>query len=387
MAINHTENKDDLYEEMLDQKYYNKQYYKEFNEWKKSNKSGHVISQNFKSKELTYIQGYGIVSEKPAVAEQRALKNVVSVVAGCLVFFTLMDLLFTFLFPLIANHLDINFIFDYFQGKYYGDFWVIYISELLFLLLKHSLPVLYFIFILKMPISVLFPTKIVNKQNFDCVIPITLLACGFCNVLSTFSTQFFYTIGFSPISENITCSNTIEKVAIVFLYSFLSPIMTGLFIRGPLLQIFRQFGDGPAILFTSLFSAMLCYDPTQMVYHFITAIIAGYFAIRTGSIISAVISRIVATLYFHSLVAIDRFLPTEDVAFVTAIMIIVATIIGVVFTINRLSKHKVIFGITFKQTDLDILTKVYTLLSDKTMILWVTLCLMITMIEISTRFG
>ncbi len=381
-----TENKTDTYDDMIDQKYFNKKYYKEFNEWKNSNKSGHVISQNFKSKELTYIQGYGIVTEKLEVAERRALKNVVSVVGFSLVFYTLMDLICTYLVPLLANYLDIPFVYDYFTRKHYGVFANIYAYEMFFTILKHLIPVLYFIFIIKMPVNVLFPTKITSRQTFNCIIPITLLVCGFCNVLSIMSTGFFSSIGISPVFERYTSDTLLQKSALVFLYSFFVQILTELFLRGPLLQIFRQFGDGAAILFTSFFSAMLCYDPTQMVYFFVTGIVAGYFAIRTGSIISAVISRVIATVYFHGLVVIERFLPTKDLAFVTAFAIISTTVIGVVFTINRLAKHKVNFGITFKQTELKFLLKIYNLLSDKTMILWMTLCLIMTMIEISTRF-
>ena len=56
----------------------------------------------------------------------------------------------------------------------------------------------------------------------------------------------------------------------------------------------RQFGDGFAVIITSLAGCFMLYEPTQVWYLFCTGIFIGTITIRSGSIKSACIMRIIA---------------------------------------------------------------------------------------------
>ncbi len=370
----------------IDQKYYDKQYYTEYNSWRKNKKNVHGLFIDENRKEFSYLQGYGLLTDTPTAIETKIFRNVLSIIGFCLLFYTCIDLSSSVFFPDLVAKIVPNYFYDNYTGVSYGQYWQIWFFSFFYDVIKVALPLLVFTKMLKMPPKVIFPFKIINKFSFKCVIPVMLITCTYCLILYSLYSQILYVADVRSIVRYIDVSSVPEIIAMIILNCILTPVLNVLLINGAIMQLVRQFGDGFAIIFTASISAILTYSIDQVGFAFVTSLVVGYFAIRTGSLFAAMIAKIIASLYYGGVLAITFFLSSYDIEIYAFGIALIIDFYAIIFMLINLKKMKISFGIELKQTNMAISAKIFSLITDKGMLLWATACFIIAVMRITQRY-
>lgn len=109
---------------------------------------------------------------------------------------------------------------------------------------------------------------------------------------------------FEKLGFIFSTSKPFTQITIITFYSLIITIilsiMQEIFFRGIILTSLRRFGDGFSILASSLLFAIWYGGFTEFIYAFLISIPLCYFTIRSGSIYTAILSRITFEIVIFS---------------------------------------------------------------------------------------
>lgn len=345
MPSKQTANSDD---DRLNWRYQDKTYNEMFKAWRKQRKDTVGFYYVSNPNELTYLDGYGFVTDYPEAAERNALRKVMNIVGMTMILLGVIDIFYKYAVPDLLAAFGADIYFDRYTKIFYGNEWLILFIDTFFSIIKRLIPLAYIYKKLKMPIKVMIPTKITNKTLFKYAVPVMLLAVGLCSAASGIYGEMLSFLRIQP--EKLFYDPESKAVLVLFLivHVIIIPIISEIHTRGALLQLLRQFGDGFAILFTALLTALISYNINSFCFIFITSVIIGYFTVRTGSVITAVLMRITVHAISYGIYMIDEMV-NEDIQGLVIMLVLFVTIgAGLVCFIRLLCKHSDCFGLNFK---------------------------------------
>lgn len=87
-------------------------------------------------------------------------------------------------------------------------------------------------------------------------------------------------------------------VLYVLLYVALSSVVEEFIFRGLVLQSLRRFGDGLALVCSSLLFALIHTDLLILPYAFLSGLVLGYFVLRSGSLVTGIVIHSVNNLFW-----------------------------------------------------------------------------------------
>ena len=216
------------------------------------------------------------------IEEKRAFKNAVSIAAAM-----------TLTYYILANTLPQYFstIFDFPQFTYissqlFGDETLL---RLIFItlgeLLSFLIPVFIMVFVLKQgaPFFALAKTK---ATNFN--LPLILMTFGIIFVTNVLANASNYVLSWFHIvvpDRSFDHPGTIPWIIFMIIYTAIIPaVFEELLFRGAIMGSLRRYGDGVAILVSSILFALAHQHLTAALNAFLVGIILGYFIVRTGSL-------------------------------------------------------------------------------------------------------
>lgn len=142
------------------------------------------------------------------------------------------------------------------------------------------------------------------------------------------------------------------SVAAIIISVVYVPFVSELLMRGIVLHSLRQFGDAYAILISAIVSTLCVHNLTQMCYVFISAVVIGHFALRTGSMVTAIIMRMIFKLGATAAWYAERYLPAEDNMLFIGIIFTVCLTIGLIGLFRFIGKSRRGIGLTAIETEL-----------------------------------
>lgn len=308
--------------------------------------------------EMIYQDGVGIIAENRTAAERRSLVYVHSVIMWAMVFYLIIELCFSSVLPPVLGMLGAHIGTDAVTGLMYGNDVIVIIMMYIGETVKRLIPFLMMKKALNMPINIALPMKIYDREAFGIAIPAALMCFPLLSAFSGLYNRLLSTVGIMPYNNIVPHMNTMAgSVAAVFISVIYVPFISELLMRGMILHSLRQFGDAYAILISALVSTLCVHNLTQMCYVFISAVIIGHFALRTGSMITSVIMRMIFKLLATSAWYAERYLSAEDNLLFIGITFIVCLTVGLIGMFRFIGKSRRGIGLTAVETELTLKEK------------------------------
>lgn len=366
-------------DDRLNLKYQDKEYNESYKQWRRENKDSLGFFYVENPNRITYQDSVGFINEYPEVQEEITMRRVINVLGCILLFRVFFDILFTYVLPHMLELAGVDIRYDIFTRTLYGDDTVILTVKFISGIVSMILPIGLLIKHLHMPFRVMLPLKITNKPMFAASIPIMLLICGVCTAMSTVYEQILGILKISAERSILIPEKASDIIYLIITQIIIIPIFSEISSRGVILQFTRQFGDGAALLITSFITAALYYDITRTCFMFIAAITIGYFTIRTGSVLTAIIMRIT----LHAFAYVIYFLNyTLDNELAVILMLLITIAAGFIFTVIFLYRHSDSFGMNLSSRYMTYDQKLLAFLTSFPIIIWITAIFIISLFNI-----
>lgn len=382
MAVSRKNERDD----QLNWRYQDKSYNELFKKWRKQSKDSHGFYYVDKSNEFTYRDGYGFVKDYPEAAESNALSHVYGIVGVTMLLIAAVDIIRLYISPLLFRSLGVDVYYDYFTGEFYGNELLITVMYLFFELFKRFLPMMYCYKKLKMPLKVMIPTKIINRPLFRSAIPISLLVSGVCIALTAIYNVILGNAGLDSMQGIHLPKNPWAFAIAIIINVAVIPAASEIYTRGTIMQLLRQFGDGFAIAVTAALTAMVAYDIKQFCYVFVTSVVIGYFTLRSGSVITAVVMRIVSKAFIYLVYCLDEYIGGELSGILIMMLLFLSITTGLAALVNFMMKHSDKLGMSLKPRYLSFSRKILSALTNIPVVIGTTVMIIITIINIKFNF-
>jgi membrane protease YdiL (CAAX protease family) len=236
-------------------------YNRVFTDWRKDN-SHSVGFYPEKTKELSYTDTANSDMEfftfneshgSERRAEFGAFRRSLSFIGILMFLATAIIFLYQLFLPMIIGFVNPQYTYDYFGGMIYhdsGSFTFSLIIGGIGTFAVYAIIIAVGIRILRIPLSVVFPTTIISSKLTVAAFPTALSLAVFCIFYRDIVhiPEFTLTTG---VSNSVL--GTIFRYA---LYIIIIPLLSELAFRGVLLQFLRQFGDVSAVIISAILSSV-----------------------------------------------------------------------------------------------------------------------------------
>lgn len=363
-------------------KYQDKSYNEDYKNWRRQNRGVHGFYYAKNPNELTWQDGLGFIKDYPEIAEANALGHVLSMIGAALLAVLVSDMAGTYLFPMVLNRLGADIVRDGYTGRFYGNDWII-IANFFF---THVIIRIIILAVcqaaVKMPIRLTVPLKIAHKPLFKISVPFALLISGTGYAAALIFRRFLARFGVS-LDRNIWLpEEPAPLLAALIVFVILIPLIAEISLRGFCMHLLRQFGDGEALLFVSFITAALTYNWSLSPFIFIIAFISGFFMIRTGSVLSAVLIRVTYCAFYYSAYLLETRLDPDYASITVNIFTVVCILSGLYATVSFVLKNSDSLSIPVKSRYMTFDRKIAEAVSRPTILIWLTLTVIIFIIRI-----
>lgn len=370
-------------DDRLNWRYQDKAYNEMFKAWRRQRRDSVGFYYVSKPNELTYLDGYGFVTDYPEAAERNALRKVMNVIGVTMMLLGVIDLLYKYAVPNLLAAFGADIYFDKYTKTFYGNEWLILAIDAFFNVIKRLMPLLYVYKKMQMPIKVMIPTRITNRTLFKYAVPVMLFAAGCCTSASGVYERILRFVG---IEKDKLFDMPDSKAVLVFyliLHIVLIPIISEMHTRGALLQLLRQFGDGFAIVITALLTSLITYNLSTFCFVFVSSLVIGYFTVRTGSVITAILMRITMAAVSYGVFMIDELASEENSGLIVMTVMFVILAVGLVSFIKLLIDYSNNFSLNFKGRYLSFTDKCGIIASSIPVVVGSTIIIIHTIINIT----
>ena len=377
-------NSDNLSRETGTAKYLDKEYYKNYRTWRKKNTFGYYLDND--ENRLTYRDGFGLIKQYPEAEERAVLNKANGIVVFTLMIYTLITVLGSIAIPGFVSNTDIKVGTNYFRELISGSEWTVLAFLFLINVCSRLVPFVIILKILKMPLNIMLPLKTKNRKIiYSEALPAAVMNVFICFVLNQFYLHF---LGKTGIDINITFElpeNRAVLVLTLLLETVLVTITNEILVRGACMQLLRQFGDGYAIIITSLITAVESFDLRMSFCLFINSLIIGYFTIKTGSVMTAIVMRMAMRAFTILLLCMSAE-PAPDYAYVhTAVLVLAGTLIPLIIMCVAREKNNDRMYLDIKDTFLSDYEKFMYFFTSPAVLIWLAVCFAISMCTVPMK--
>lgn len=330
----------------------------------------------------TYQDGVGYIRDYPEVHEVKAFSNVIHILGLILLYKVIFDTCCMFFIPLILEQHGFDIHYNFLSGQFTGNDTLLITHNLITKFLGRFFPLIILVYHLKMPFSVMLPVKISNKSMFKYMIPTTFLTTGVCLIMSYFYEQILSLCHISTERTVMIPEKTSDLIYLLIAEILIIPIISELGAHGIILQLTRQFGDGTALCITTIIMSAAEYDITLFPFNIVTSLVIGYFTIRTGSVLAAIVMRIIQTAYIYALYLMNNLIDSTHSEFIIKLFLFVTILIGFIMLIHILYFHSDKFNLNIKEGFMSTGRKILTAVTCVPLIIWFTIMFVITALNI-----
>lgn len=370
-------------DDRLNWRYQDKTYNEMFKAWRRKRKDSIGFYYVSKPNELTYLDGYGFVTDYPEAAERNALRRVMNVIGVTMIILGVIDLLYKYAVPNLLSAFGADIYFDRYTKTFYGNEWLILGIDTFFSIIKRIIPLAYVYKKMQMPVKVMIPTRITNCTLFRYAVPMMLFTAGCCTAASGVYERILRFCGISKDKLFDVPDSKAVLVLYLIVHIIVIPVISEIHTRGALLQLLRQFGDGFAIVITALLTSLISYNLSTFCYIFVVSLVIGYFTVRTGSVITAILMRITAAAVSYGVFMIDEFASEENGGLIVMIVLFVVLAVGLVSFVKLLIDHSNSFSLNFKSRYLNFSDKCGIIASSIPVVVGFTIIIIHTIININ----
>lgn len=287
----------------------------------------------YSPQQYTFVPGIGFVRRSPEDEERRQIaatsRKLAAAMLTCLVLLYLTQPAATFFATRISGLLPFRVSLEA----------IGLLSTIMSYLAAFIFPFVIYQARVGIPAKAAYPLR---RPRVWLVVCATLILLGICTIAS-FSSDvldaLLQSVGLYASQSNAALpSDTFGIVLYIVLYVVLSPLVEELLFRGLIMQSLRRFGDGVALLCSSVLFALVHPNILMLPYAFLTGLVIGYFVLRSGSVVTGIVMHLANNLLltiYHA--AAKGLTPTWSNIVMQGIFIvfIVAALFAVKFAVRR----------------------------------------------------
>jgi hypothetical protein len=297
--------KDKTYQNQFDD------YHKEFSKWrtKKDNPYGYSFVHD--TREHTYVDGEGYYQRSADAAERKALVKCLGLLGIILIFMLTIDgIISLILYRIFQDPGAYAIYYSKIDAPTYEFTPILVLLYCSMNLFKYLAAFGIFVRFTGIPLKVAAPVPKgarLSKSGIFLILVILVFSRVFNYIISLvfglINLDCVYAIAIHDPNNNLS-----DLIYLIFNCVLVSAVSELLF-RGAIMQTFRQFGDTFAMLVSGIAFSLSYYDISSMGYAVLCSATLGLFTIRTGSLKSAIIMRITASVSGYALtrLVIDSF--------------------------------------------------------------------------------
>ncbi|MEF9984602.1 MAG: type II CAAX endopeptidase family protein [Oscillospiraceae bacterium] len=257
--------------------------------------------------EYTYVNGYGFTYNAPQFREKALIKSYANAAAISIISIFLLKLLLS---PIIKNSIMFFLqLIPVLSNLRNNQILVSYISDILVYFFALMLPFFFYAKTLKIPMSVAFPINAPDNKKFFPVVAFSMGVSVIGIITSIIFALLLNIFGFSFSAEAVYPPKDIVELLIFITKSvFLAAVTEEFVFRGAVLQSLRRFGDGFAIIVSSIIFAAVHANFVQAPTAFLMGITLSFAVIITRSIWTGVTIHILHNGFLVILTVLEPYL-------------------------------------------------------------------------------
>jgi len=282
------------------------EYNEQFIKWRRDRSNPYAYNSVINGKESVFVEGKGFVIDSAADYEMKVLNNVLFVIGAALMWGILIDTFFEKIVVQMLEMAGVNIHNAFYSMLIYGGRIEVIVVLIVITAAKYSVPLILLHTKLKMPKKVRCPKKINDPCEFIAAVAATMfvgVAAGFPVSYSNHNQEMYnffktYHADMSLLGQKSFVVYTIFDVVVV-------AAISELLFKGEMFAALRQFGDAFAVVITSVFTGLFTQNIQVMFGSALMAAVSASGMLRSGSIFTAIVSKMVYKLYLLVLTVIQ----------------------------------------------------------------------------------
>lgn len=212
---------------------------------------------------------------------------------------------------------------------------------------------------LKINLSTVLPFKPVNKKILLGFIGTGLGVCICSNYLTDLFISNLNQVGIYPILTDSQAESDPLAFFMLIIYSALIPAFIEEFaFRGVCLGLFRKFGDGFAIIMSSILFSLIHCNLQQIPFAFLVGLTLSYVAVELNSLLPCIIIHFINNLYSIIMDELAAYMNSYLFSIIDDLIPIIFIIIGIFSLIYLLNKNSNLLTINKSDSLLSLKEKV-----------------------------
>lgn len=244
-----------------------------------------------------YIPGTGFVLNDPAMLQRRHLRYVAAHVGIAMIFYILLAAFITLPVVLMYSAMGFPVSLNFNTMRVYGTQLMLQVVSLTTTVVKLGIPALFLWGSLRHYAKVSTIFSVPRFKTFPLALPIVLAG----SVLGAFAAELLQW-GMTALGHYVAIPSysipdePLELILSVVLLTVIPAVLEEVLFRGLIMQGLRCFGDGIALVASSVLFALAHFNLMQGANALIMGLIIGYFVLRTGSVWIGVVLHFVVNI-------------------------------------------------------------------------------------------
>ena len=281
-------------------------YNEKFRNWREKKDNPYAFRFKADRREKVFNDSRGFEERSQEDDEKRIISRIMYILGIALLIYIVIDTIIGKLLALILGLIGFDIHINTFSSSMYGNVSSVVTTILLVSSAELIIPAVYLQLKLKTPMRVGFMSKVTSSAEILLAIAVTLIVCTVVCLPTAYSSDskeiFSY---FRNTETNVYEWGQTEFVFYTVFSIVLLPIMSEIFVHGPVFAALRQFGDPFAIVVTSAVSVLITRNIAEIPAALLISLTAGVFMLRSGTIMSAFIVSVIYRMYVFALIMLE----------------------------------------------------------------------------------
>ncbi len=346
----------------------------QYRSWRKTTDSPYLFRFAQDPREHAYMDGTGFASTTASATEQRTLRQVSEVIGFALLLLMLVQLGGGSLIVWGLQMLGLDIRLDFLTLSMKGSQWLVIAVRVLVMLLQYGGALLIANRFFRIPTKIRIPfTYRAFPEGIGAVGCAMLCAAVFC-VLDHLGGH-----GAESAQQLFSYKNATALMAYGIFDMLIVSLLHELLMRGTLLPMLRQFGDGFAICSVAAMGFLFPNTTSWRVGMFLIGLASGYFLLKGGSFLNCALMH---TIY-HALIYARLILVYHDGAVATPLQyILILSAMGVLAVASYCLTRYGRLRLDNRKTHLPLSKKIMTLCESFTMLPWLAFSLLLAVAQL-----
>lgn len=282
--------------------------------WRRKENNPYAFQCVFHKGENTYIHGSGFHDPNPALEERRSSIRINIVIGMTILIFLLIENFFTLFVLAILHIFGANIGYNYSDHTIYGSQNFVLGLLIVQQLIQYLVPLLCLKIIFRLPNRVAAHMKIDNPRELPSFFGQLLMFFAIANFWLIFTSNKILNISTLGAAYNsISYMGIGHRIIYILFMLIVSSTMTEFLLHGQMFHVLRQYGDWYAIIFTAVMGACISHSLYTILLEFAIAILTGTIVFKSGSILPAIIGRMLYLLltFIYYIITVEVGLPNN----------------------------------------------------------------------------